>query len=52
MMERKLEKGVIPLCKELGIRFQAFSPMGNGFLSGKYTTKDEFNTLNLNLTYL
>ena len=52
MMERKWEKDVIPLCKELGIGFQAFSPMGNGFLSGKYTTKDEFNTLNLNLTYL
>ena len=42
MMERKWEKDVIPLCKELGIGFQAFSPMGNGFLSGKYTTKDEF----------
>ena len=41
MMERKWEKDVIPLCKELGIGFQAFSPMGNGFLSGKYTTKDE-----------
>ena len=42
MMERKWEKDVIPLCKELGIGFQAFSPMGNGFLSGKYTAKDEF----------
>jgi len=42
MMERKWEKDVIPLCKELGIGFQAFSPMGNGFLSGKYTSKDEF----------
>ena len=41
-MERKLEKDVIPLCKELGIGFEAFSPMGNGFLSGKYTAKDEF----------
>ena len=42
MMERKWEKDVIPLCKELGIGFEAFSPMGNGFLSGKYTSKDEF----------
>jgi len=43
MMERKWEKDVIPLCKELGIGFQAFSPMGNGFLSGKYTAKDKFD---------
>ena len=42
MMERKWEKDVIPLCKELGIGFQAFSPMGNGFLSGKYSAKDTF----------
>ena len=42
MMERKWEKDVIPLCKKLGIGFQAFSPMGNGFLSGKYSAKDTF----------
>ena len=27
----------IPLCRELGIGFVAFSPMASGFLSGKYT---------------
>lgn len=42
MMERRWEKDVLPLCKQLGIGFVAFSPMGNGFLSGKYTAKDEF----------
>ena len=42
MMERKWEKNVLPLCRELGIGFVAFSPMGNGFLSGKYSAKDEF----------
>ncbi|KAG4102403.1 oxidoreductase [Neocallimastix lanati (nom. inval.)] len=42
MMERKWEKDVIPLCQELGIGFEAFAPMGNGFLSGKYTSKDNF----------
>jgi aryl-alcohol dehydrogenase-like predicted oxidoreductase len=41
-MERKWEKDVIPLCKELGIGFQAFSPIGNGFLSGKYNANDKF----------
>lgn len=42
MMERKWEKDVIPLCRELGIGFVAFSPMGNGFLSGKYHSGDHF----------
>ncbi len=36
MMERKWEKDVLPLCRELGIGFVAFAPLGNGFLSGKY----------------
>ena len=42
MMERKWEKDVIPLCRELGIGFVAFAPMGNGFLSGKYSSGDTF----------
>lgn len=41
-MERRWEKDVIPLCGELGIGFVAFSPMGNGFLSGKYMPATEF----------
>ena len=41
-MERKYEREVIPLCKELNIGFVAFSPMAGGFLSGKYTSKDKF----------
>ncbi len=36
IMERMFEKEVIPTCEELGIGFVAFSPLGNGFLSGKY----------------
>ena len=42
MMERKWEKEVLPLCRELGIGFVAFSPMANGFLSGKYSPADRF----------
>lgn len=42
MMERRWEKDVLPLCWELGIGFVAFSPMGNGFLSGKYAPNTEF----------
>ena len=42
MMERKWEKKVIPFCAENNIGFMAFSPLGNGFLSGKYSSKDKF----------
>ena len=42
MMERKWEKDVLPFCRENNIGFVAFSPMGNGFLSGKYTSDMEF----------
>lgn len=42
MMARQWEKGVMPLCRELGIGFVAFSPMANGFLSGKYNSASEF----------
>ena len=43
MMERKWEKDIIPLCKKFNIGFEAFAPMGNGFLSGKYTAQDKFD---------
>lgn len=42
MMERKWEADVLPLCRELGIGFVAFSPTGNGFLSGKYAPSQTF----------
>jgi len=42
MMERKWEKDVLPYCREQGIGFVAFSPIANGFLSGKFSAKDTF----------
>ncbi len=42
MMERMFEKDVLPACKELGIGFVPFSPLGAGFLSGVYTENDHF----------
>lgn len=42
MMERMFEKDVIPACQELGIGFVPFSPLGAGFLSGKYNSKDTY----------
>jgi aryl-alcohol dehydrogenase-like predicted oxidoreductase len=35
LWSREVEKDVLPICKSLNIGFVAFSPLGNGFLSGK-----------------
>lgn len=37
MMWREPEEELFDICEELGISFVAYSPLGNGFLSGKYT---------------
>jgi aryl-alcohol dehydrogenase-like predicted oxidoreductase len=39
---RDAENDVLPLCKELGIGFVPYSPLGRGFLSGKIRTNSEF----------
>lgn len=42
MMERTFEKEVLPLCEDLNIGFMAFSPLANGFLSGKVNPNTEY----------
>lgn len=42
LMERSVEREVLPLCKELSIGFVAYSPMAGGFLSGKYSSASRF----------
>src|SRR5699024_5014181 len=42
MMERTFEKEVIPVCEKLGIGFMAFSPLANGFLSGRVDADTEY----------
>jgi aryl-alcohol dehydrogenase-like predicted oxidoreductase len=37
---REPETTVLPVCRELGIGFVPFSPLGRGFLSGLFTTPD------------
>ena len=34
---RDVEAEILPLCKELGIGFVAYSPLGRGFLTGNVT---------------
>lgn len=42
MMARQWETDVIPLCRELGLGFVAYSPMAGGLLSGKYTAQQHY----------
>ena len=39
---RDVEKKVLPACRELGIGFVPFSPLGRGFLSGQIKDTDGF----------
>src|SRR6185312_16912150 len=47
LWSREPEDEIIPACKELGIAFVAYSPLGRGFLTGQIKTfedldKDDF----------
>lgn len=45
MMWREPEEGLIPLLGELGIGFVPFSPLGKGFLTGRFDKNATFNSL-------
>ncbi len=38
---RDPEEEILPLCRELGIGFVAYSPLGRGFLTGRFRTIDD-----------
>jgi aryl-alcohol dehydrogenase-like predicted oxidoreductase len=40
---RDPEAEVIPTCRELGIGFVPYSPLGRGFLSGRFTSPDDLD---------
>ena len=42
LWSRGPEKQLLPLCKELGILFVAYSPLGRGFLTGRYRSRADF----------
>ena len=42
MVFRSPEKEIFDVCEELGVGFVAYSPLGNGFLSGKYTKDTKY----------
>ena len=42
LFSRDVEAAVLPACRELGIGFVAYAPLGRGFLSGKYRSLADF----------
>ena len=42
LLVRDAERDVLPLCAEHGVRFQAFSPLAGGWLTGKYRRGEAF----------
>jgi aryl-alcohol dehydrogenase-like predicted oxidoreductase len=41
LWSREPEDEILPLCRELGIGFVAYSPLGRGFLTGRFRTIDD-----------
>ena len=41
LWSRDVEAEILPTCRELGIGFVPYSPLGRGFLSGRFTSPDE-----------
>jgi aryl-alcohol dehydrogenase-like predicted oxidoreductase len=42
LFSRDVESAVLPACRELGIGLVAYSPLGRGFLSGRYRSLADF----------
>ncbi|WP_085808383.1 aldo/keto reductase [Sphingomonas sp. TZW2008] len=41
LWERDVEEEILPACRELGIGFVPYSPLGRGFLTGSITSRDQ-----------
>jgi aryl-alcohol dehydrogenase-like predicted oxidoreductase len=41
LWSREVEDEILPTCRELGIGFVAYSPLGRGFLTGRFRTFDD-----------
>jgi aryl-alcohol dehydrogenase-like predicted oxidoreductase len=42
LLTRDVETAVLPACRELGVGFLAYSPLGRGLLTGRYRTRADF----------
>jgi aryl-alcohol dehydrogenase-like predicted oxidoreductase len=43
LWSREPEKDILPTVRELGIGFVAYSPLGRGFLAGRFASNDDFD---------
>src|SRR5690348_18317996 len=41
LWSRDVEQEILPLCRELGVTLVAYSPLGRGFLTGKFQRPDD-----------
>jgi aryl-alcohol dehydrogenase-like predicted oxidoreductase len=41
LWEREVEGDILPVCRELGIGFVPYSPLGRGFLTGRIRSRDD-----------
>ncbi|HEV8556386.1 MAG TPA: aldo/keto reductase [Actinophytocola sp.] len=42
LWSRDIEEAIVPTCRELGIGIVAYSPLGRGFLTGRFTSTEDF----------
>jgi aryl-alcohol dehydrogenase-like predicted oxidoreductase len=42
LLTRDAEQSVLPACRELGVGFMAYSPLGRGLLTGRYRSRADF----------
>lgn len=42
LLTREVEAAVLPACRELGVGFLAYSPLGRGLLSGRFRSRTDF----------
>ncbi|HUX45530.1 MAG TPA: aldo/keto reductase [Terracidiphilus sp.] len=42
LWSRDPEPEVLPMCRKLGVAFVAYSPLGRGFLTGRFRSADDF----------
>ena len=55
LLTRRVEKQLLPTCKELGVSIQAYSPLEQGLLTGKVTMETTYpaeNARSTNPTFL
>lgn len=40
---RDVEEEILPVCRDLGVGFVAYSPLGRGFLTGRFTSQESLS---------